>query len=55
MIFNYLKYKEICNSNKVTGPCSDFKRRWYFDIESKMCSEFQYGGKLLFYFNFQRL
>ena len=37
---------EICNSNKVQGPCHDFKKRWYLDTETRSCREFRYGGCL---------
>jgi papilin len=40
------KRKEICNSNKVYGPCSENIKRWYLDIETHLCEEFTYSGCL---------
>ena len=36
--------KEICNSNKIQGPCLEFQNRWFLDTETKTCSMFKYGG-----------
>lgn len=37
---------EICNSNKIQGPCVEFQSRWYHDTETRSCQEFKYGGCL---------
>lgn len=40
------KRREICNSNKIQGPCMEFQNKWYLDTETKTCKEFKYGGCL---------
>ena len=47
MLINFVfTKKEICNLNKLKGPCTQNLKRWYHDNEQKMCIEFIYGGKI---------
>lgn len=33
-----------CSLPKVVGPCKALFRRWYYNSETKLCEEFNYGG-----------
>jgi hypothetical protein len=33
-----------CNFQPEAGPCTDFSERFFFDVETKECRTFQYGG-----------
>ena len=41
---NKPKSKNICFLTKATGNCFASMPRWYFDKESKVCTQFQYSG-----------
>ena len=34
----------VCRERYEVGPCRDFENRYYFDIESRTCKTFRYGG-----------
>ncbi|XP_033109473.1 fibrillin-1-like isoform X4 [Anneissia japonica] len=38
------KVSEVCEMEKVVGPCRALKPRWYWNKESKQCEQFDYGG-----------
>ncbi|XP_026543550.1 kunitz-type protease inhibitor 2 isoform X2 [Notechis scutatus] len=37
-------FREFCAAPRVVGPCRASFLRWYFDLESRMCKMFVYGG-----------
>nr|B2BS84.1 RecName: Full=Putative Kunitz-type serine protease inhibitor; Flags: Precursor [Austrelaps labialis]ABW90603.1 putative Kunitz-type proteinase inhibitor [Austrelaps labialis] len=37
-------FREFCAAPRVVGPCRASFLRWYFDLESRMCKMFIYGG-----------
>ncbi|KAG8143743.1 putative Kunitz-type serine protease inhibitor protein [Naja naja] len=37
-------FREFCAAPRVVGPCRASFLRWYFDLESRMCKTFIYGG-----------
>ncbi|XP_065220846.1 spondin-1 [Planococcus citri] len=43
-VMNKEKALETCQMDKVVGPCRGHFQRWYFNSETKQCTEFAYGG-----------
>uniref|UniRef100_A0A0B8RYU8 Kunitz-type protease inhibitor 1 n=1 Tax=Philothamnus irregularis TaxID=1899461 RepID=A0A0B8RYU8_9SAUR len=37
-------FSEFCAAPRVVGPCRASFLRWYFDLESRTCKKFVYGG-----------
>ncbi|XP_058051172.1 kunitz-type protease inhibitor 2 isoform X2 [Ahaetulla prasina] len=37
-------FREFCAAPRVVGPCRASFLRWYFDLESRTCKTFVYGG-----------
>uniref|UniRef100_A0A1L8D621 BATXKUN1 n=1 Tax=Bothrops atrox TaxID=8725 RepID=A0A1L8D621_BOTAT len=37
-------FREFCAAPRVVGPCRASFHRWYFDLESRTCKMFVYGG-----------
>uniref|UniRef100_R4G7H0 KP-Ech-3 n=1 Tax=Echiopsis curta TaxID=529692 RepID=R4G7H0_9SAUR len=37
-------FREFCAAPRVVGPCRASFLRWYFDLESRTCKMFVYGG-----------
>ncbi|XP_063168390.1 kunitz-type protease inhibitor 2 [Candoia aspera] len=37
-------FREFCAAPRVVGPCRASIQRWYFDVETRMCKAFIYGG-----------
>ncbi|XP_033028202.1 collagen alpha-3(VI) chain isoform X3 [Lacerta agilis] len=35
---------DICQLKKEDGPCRNFTLKWYFDVNTKSCARFWYGG-----------
>lgn len=35
---------EVCSMSADSGSCSASHRRWAFDVETRVCKEFVYGG-----------
>lgn len=40
----YLRCVEVCSMPVDSGSCSASHRRWVFDVETRECQEFIYGG-----------
>lgn len=37
-------YKEICHQQKVVGLCKAAMPRFYYEVDTKSCKFFTYGG-----------
>ncbi|XP_047127269.1 eppin [Hydra vulgaris] len=35
-----------CRSQRDTGPCEGYFKKWFFNYDVKMCQQFVYGGCL---------
>jgi hypothetical protein len=42
--FTALTAKEVCAQPQSTGPCRASIPRYYYNVETKRCEEFTYGG-----------
>ncbi|XP_030101296.1 collagen alpha-3(VI) chain isoform X1 [Mus musculus] len=40
----FLTKTDICKLSRDAGTCVDFKLLWHYDLESKSCKRFWYGG-----------
>ncbi|XP_048455101.1 collagen alpha-3(VI) chain-like isoform X6 [Rhincodon typus] len=39
-----LSVKDICQLHRDEGNCRNFSLKWYYDVKTKMCTRFWYGG-----------
>ncbi|CAF0985774.1 unnamed protein product [Didymodactylos carnosus] len=39
-----MEKKRICMQSLETGPCTNYERRYYLNIDMKKCVEFEFGG-----------
>jgi hypothetical protein len=44
MLLSPLAPVDICKLSRDAGTCVDFKLLWHYDLESKSCKRFWYGG-----------
>jgi len=33
-----------CELDADAGPCTDFTDKWFYNVQSKSCEQFSYGG-----------
>lgn len=33
-----------CELDADAGPCQDFADKWFYNVQSRSCEEFSYGG-----------
>ncbi|XP_067891970.1 collagen alpha-3(VI) chain-like [Heterodontus francisci] len=39
-----LSVKDICQLQRDEGNCRNFSLKWYYDVKTKLCTRFWYGG-----------